>query len=302
MDPLRSDSDSEHLSAAPVCPSKLRRLQFVLAIQETHQPDGRIGMREVRGSIPATTPVRYLIFSDLHANWEALEAVLEQAEGKYDQIACCGDIVGYSADPNRAVEWVRDNVRLIVRGNHDKAVAGMEDLEWFNPVAREATLWTRNELSAPNLNYLKNLPRGPMDIDGFQIMHGSPLDEDDYLLSSGHAMMVQDLIEAPVSFFGHTHIQGGFLVRTNASRPIHPVQPGQNHYELRLPDHFAALVNPGSVGQPRDGDPRAGYCLYEPEKKLATLYRVSYDVTTTQRKIMEAGLPEVLAHRLAVGS
>jgi predicted phosphodiesterase len=246
--------------------------------------------------------VRYLIISDLHANWEALEAVLQDAGGQYDQIVCCGDIVGYAADPNRAVDWVRENVRLIVRGNHDKAVVGMEDLEWFNPVAQQATLWTRAELTDDNLNYLKNLPKGPMDVDGFQIMHGSPLDEDDYILSSGQAMMVLDWIETPVSFFGHTHIQGGFLVRSSGSRPIQPVQPDQDHLALRLTDNFAALINPGSVGQPRDGDPRAGYCLYVPGERLATLCRVGYDVGKAQRKILRAGLPDVLAHRLEVGA
>lgn len=246
--------------------------------------------------------MRYLITSDLHANWEALEAVLEHASGSYDHILCCGDVVGYAADPNRAVDWVRENVRLIVRGNHDKAVGGMEDLQWFNPVAQQATLWTQQALTPDNLNYLKNLPRGPLEIEGFQIMHGSPLDEDDYIITNGQAMLALAFIDTPVSFFGHTHLQGGFLMRLNGSRRIDQVAPGASRRDVALSENEASLINPGSVGQPRDGDARASYCLYNSEERLVTLFRVEYDVRAAQRKIIEAGLPEVLAHRLAVGS
>ncbi|MCW5982373.1 MAG: metallophosphoesterase family protein [Bryobacteraceae bacterium] len=246
--------------------------------------------------------MRYLITSDLHANWEALEAVLEHARGAYDQILCCGDVVGYAADPNRAVDWVRDNVRLIVRGNHDKAVAGMDDLEWFNPVAQQATLWTREALTPANLDYLRGLPRGPLEVDGFQIMHGSPLDEDDYIISSGQAMMALGFVDTAVSFFGHTHLQGGFFMRRNGSRQIDQVHPAADRSELVLSENEASLINPGSVGQPRDGDPRAAYCIYSPEERMVTLFRVPYDVRAAQRKIVEAGLPEVLAQRLGVGA
>ena len=246
--------------------------------------------------------MRYLIVSDLHANWEALEAVLDHASGNYDQILCCGDIVGYAADPNRAVDWVRESSHVTVRGNHDKAVAGMEDLQWFNRVAQQATLWTQREMTADNLQFLSSLPKGPLDVDGFQIMHGSPLDEDDYILSSGQAMMALSFVETPVSFFGHTHLQGGYLLRSTGSRQIDQVQPDTDHSHLYLSDNYATLINPGSVGQPRDGDPRAGYCLYVPEERLATLCRVRYDVQKAQRKIRQAGLPDVLAQRLAVGA
>jgi predicted phosphodiesterase len=122
--------------------------------------------------------VRYLILSDIHSNWEALEAVLADAGGSFDEALCCGDLVGYGADPNRVVEWVRSNVRIVVRGNHDKGCAGLEDLDWFNPIARSAAQWTAAVLAPENLEYLRNLPKGPIPLDSFQILHGSPLDED----------------------------------------------------------------------------------------------------------------------------
>jgi predicted phosphodiesterase len=120
--------------------------------------------------------VRYLILSDIHANWEALETVLDRATGKYDEVLCCGDLIGYGADPNAVCDWCRAHVKVVVRGNHDKASVGLEDLEWFNPVAKAAALWTQAALTPENAEYVRNLPQGPITMDGFQIIHGSPLD------------------------------------------------------------------------------------------------------------------------------
>jgi hypothetical protein len=131
--------------------------------------------------------VRYLILSDIHANWEGLEAVLEHAAGKYDQVLCCGDLIGYGADPNAVTEWVRAHAAAVVRGNHDKASVGLDDLEWFNPVARAAAVWTQRELTPENAAYIRNLPKGPLMLDGFQVVHGSPLDEDEYILGAADA-------------------------------------------------------------------------------------------------------------------
>jgi hypothetical protein len=119
--------------------------------------------------------VRYLIVSDLHANWQALEAVVGEAAGRYDQALCCGDLVGYGAEPNLVVDWVRANCAVVVRGNHDKVSTGQEDLEWFNPVARAAALWTQQNLTAANAEYIRGLAKGPVLLDGFQVLHGSPL-------------------------------------------------------------------------------------------------------------------------------
>jgi predicted phosphodiesterase len=245
--------------------------------------------------------VRYLILSDIHANWEALQAVLADAEGRHDQIVCCGDVVGYGGDPNRATEWIRQSVEHVVRGNHDKAATGSEDIEWFNPVAKRATLWTQGVLLEANSNYLRNLPKGPLQLDGFQLVHGSPLDEDDYLVSPGQAAQLFGYI-ARLTFFGHSHLQGGFLVHRDGVRPIEKVPADRSAIELTLPEGYACLINPGSVGQPRDGDPRAGYVIYETEEQVISYCRVPYDIAGAQQKIIDAGLPDVLARRLSLGA
>ena len=246
--------------------------------------------------------MRYLILSDIHANWEALEAVLADAEDAYDSVACCGDVVGYAADPNAATDWVRMHARHVVRGNHDKAAVGSPDVEWFNPAARDATLWTRRELNGVNLAYLTSLPRGPLRVGDFQILHGSPLDEDEYLVNVGDAARLFGYLDTPVSFFGHTHVQGGFLVRQNGAGAVEPVAPENNSRELTLSQNCWALINPGSVGQPRDHDPRAAYAIYIPEDARVLYKRVPYNLEKAQQKIIAAGLPEVLAQRLAVGA
>ena len=246
--------------------------------------------------------MRYLIISDIHSNWEALEAVLADAAGDYDTIVCCGDIVGYGADPNAATDWVRKNVAAVVRGNHDKAATGSAAIEWFNAAATAATLWTRDSLDADNLAYLTELPEGPVLVNGFQVVHGSPLDEDEYIVTPGHAAQLYGYLGAAVTFFGHTHLQGGFLVHRNGTRIVERMSPTEREKTEVLSDDFASLINPGSVGQPRDGDPRAAYAIYVPEEKSVRYRRVSYDIDTAQRKIIDAGLPALLAHRLALGS
>ena len=156
--------------------------------------------------------MRYLIISDLHGNWEALQAVLSQAAGQYDKVLCLGDLIGYGADPNAVVDWCRQHVSVVVRGNHDKASVGLEDLEWFNPVARAAAIWTQNALSPENLDWVRALPKGPVAVNGFQVVHGSPLDEDEYMIGAADAGQVFSYIDVRVSFFGHTHLQGGFIL------------------------------------------------------------------------------------------
>lgn len=246
--------------------------------------------------------MRYLILSDLHSNWEALQAVLAQAQSAYDRVVCCGDLVGYGADPDAVTEWVHENVSTIVRGNHDKACAGLEDLEWFNPVARQSVLWTQSVMKPANLDYLRGLAKSPDLVDGFQIVHGSPLDEDEYVVTEREVAQVAPYLEAPVAFFGHTHLQGGFLCHRNGVRRLRAVDEEATASAYELEDTAVYYINSGSVGQPRDGDPRAAYAVYEPETRLVTLCRVKYDVRAAQRKILEAGLPELLAIRLEAGA
>lgn len=246
--------------------------------------------------------MRYLILSDIHANWEALEAVLAQARGAYETVVCCGDLVGYGADPNRVVNWAREHCAAVVRGNHDKAAVGLEDLEWFNPVAREAALWTERALSVENLSYLRALPQGPRQVGPFQLLHGSPLDEDDYLLTAQEAAGLVDYLEAEVSFFGHTHLQGVFVLDGELVGWREKPQPPADGLTIQLEEGPLYLVNPGSVGQPRDEDPRAAYALWCPEERRLELRRTPYAIEVAQAKILRAGLPGVLAERLAWGS
>ncbi|MBZ5612136.1 MAG: metallophosphatase family protein [Acidobacteriia bacterium] len=245
--------------------------------------------------------MRYLILSDLHANWEALQSVLQHARSTYDHILCCGDVVGYGADPDAVTEWVRSNVAGIVRGNHDKACAGLDDLEWFNPVARVSAVWTQQVMKPENLDYLRDLAQGPEQVNGFEILHGSPLDEDEYLVSAMDAAQAAPYLASPVSFFGHTHLQGGFLCHRNGVRRLPNIGPDSDSETLELEPDVNYLVNPGSVGQPRDGDPRAAYAVYQPGERLVTFRRTAYDVAAAQKKILAAGLPDLLALRLEAG-
>jgi predicted phosphodiesterase len=245
--------------------------------------------------------VRYLIVSDLHANWEALDAVARHARGQYDRSLCCGDLVGYGADPNPVVQWVRDNCAVIVRGNHDRACTGLEDLEWFNPVARAAAVWTLENLSPENVSYVRDLPQGPAFADGIQVLHGSPCDEDDYVVGADQAAQAFTYLESRLAFFGHTHLQGGFIWNQERVETIPAVSPQNDRQSLDIDSTGGYLLNPGSVGQPRDGDPRAAYALYDSDRNVVDYYRVDYDVEAAQRKIRDAGLPSFLAERLSLG-
>jgi len=239
--------------------------------------------------------VPFLIVSDIHANREALEAVLADARGKYDRIVCLGDLAGYGADPNFTVDWARADASAIVRGNHDKLCAGLESFYSYRPAARAAAEWTVNALKPENRAYLERLPRGPLPYEGFDLVHGSPIDEDEYLMSAGDVAAIHNEIDTPLSFFGHTHVQGGFLIARNSVKPI------DRHRVLELEGHYTYLVNPGSVGQPRDGDPHAAYAIYSPKDRAVEFRRVAYDAAAAAQKIRAAGLPDSLASRLLSG-
>ena len=157
--------------------------------------------------------MRYLILSDIHANLTALDAALTAANGRWESAACLGDLVGYGPQPNEVIERIRSLGAVTIRGNHDKAVSGIVDAEDFNPLARSATLWTREQIHPANLEYLEMLPKGPLTINGFSILHGALHDEDEYVF--GPTQALDGLLDAPspVSFFGHTHIQGAFTLR-----------------------------------------------------------------------------------------
>jgi len=245
--------------------------------------------------------VRYLIISDLHANLEALEAVLRDAAGAYDEVICCGDLVGYGADPNPVTDWVRGHCPVVVRGNHDRASTGQDDLEWFNPVARQAAVWTLEALTPDNAHYIENLPRGPLTVGSFQVVHGSPSDEDEYVIGAGEAGEAFHYLGARLAFFGHTHVQGGFIWNQSRVETIMRMPAHRRAEMLEIDPQCAYLINPGSVGQPRDGDPRAAYAIFDVEATRVDYFRVEYDVAGAQKKIHQAGLPPILADRLSVG-
>jgi predicted phosphodiesterase len=245
--------------------------------------------------------MRYLILSDLHSNWEALQAALADARGLYDQILCLGDLAGYGPDPNQVIEWVRENVTVCIRGNHDRASCGLEDLEWFNPVAKAATIWTMERLTAENRSFLEGLPRGPVAVNGFLLAHGSPLDEDEYLVSITDARNVFSYLESNIVFFGHTHLQGVFSWLNGCYDIIRRPEPFETEVQIRLEPDGAYLINPGSIGQPRDTDARAAWAIFDNESLLLKLRRTPYDSDATRRKIQAAGLPEILGTRLTIG-
>jgi predicted phosphodiesterase len=247
--------------------------------------------------------LRYLILSDMHANWEAFEVVLRRARRKrFDAVLVLGDLVGYGAAPNQVVEAVRDlGPRLYtVRGNHDKVVTGIDSGSNFNQTALTAAQWTTTRLTPANLRYVRDLPRGPVRIeDGVAICHGSPLDEDTYVFSDVDAWEIFASFAMPVTFFGHTHIPSVFSLE---GRALGVRALRGNGGTLHLHPEGRYLVNPGSIGQPRDRDPRASYMTYDSERRIVRWHRIDYPIAEAQRRIRKAGLPGSLADRLAVGA
>jgi predicted phosphodiesterase len=247
--------------------------------------------------------LRYLILSDIHANLEALEKCTELAQGKYEQVLCLGDLVGYGPDPNSVVEETRALTDRIIRGNHDKACSGITDAEDFNPLARMATLWTREALTPEHLTFLRNLRPGPLWVDGFQIVHGSPIDEDEYIFGPGQAVPTLRTLTTQTVLFGHTHFQGGFLLTPKGRfQSIRCLSKKEGLTSvLTLEDGWRYLLNPGSVGQPRDGDWRAAFAILDEDERHVEYYRTPYELPKTQEKMRMAGLPEPLIRRLEFG-
>jgi diadenosine tetraphosphatase ApaH/serine/threonine PP2A family protein phosphatase len=250
--------------------------------------------------------LRVLLISDVHGNLEALEACLE-ASPPFDVAVNLGDVVGYGASPNETVERVREVCRFHVRGNHDRACSGVSGVEGFNPVAAMAANWTHSSLTPENLEWLRSLPHGPISVDGLadvQFVHGSPLDEDEYLIGVADALEPLLGFPVPLTFFGHSHLQGGFSLYRDRGSELHPqIDHGDvcDSSELRLNQRARYLINPGSVGQPRDGDWRAGFAWLDSDARAIQFFRVPYDVEGAKRRILEAQLPERLAMRLSIG-
>jgi diadenosine tetraphosphatase ApaH/serine/threonine PP2A family protein phosphatase len=251
--------------------------------------------------------VRLLLLSDIHANLEALEAVLDAAPD-FDRVVNLGDVVGYGASPNQVIGLLKATEPLSVRGNHDRVCAILGPIEGFNPVAKAAAEWTRDQLSHANLDWLAELPMGPVSLPkmaGVEFAHGSPDNEDRYVTGERVAGEVLKLTEAAVIFVGHTHMQGAFTRLPQGVQPAVP-EPMRSasrvhRTRLRLRPDSRYLINPGSVGQPRDRDRRAAFALYDTTAHEVRFYRVPYDIAGAQQRILAAGLPQMLAARLAEG-
>src|SRR5579864_2515679 len=246
--------------------------------------------------------MRYLVLTDIHANLEALDACLADARSRrYDRTLVLGDLVGYGADPNAVVERIRSlKPAAIVRGNHDKVACGLEEAEGFNAVAKSAAKWTLDVLLPEYRRWLAALPEGPIEIDDLvEICHGSPFDEDAYIFDELDAVRALKTSTRPLCLFGHTHYPVTFELSAETFDSVGPATAGAAELPLRVGSKY--LVNPGSVGQPRDGDPRAAYAIVDTERRCVELLRLPYPVEEAQSKVISAGLPEVLAQRLAVG-
>ena len=245
--------------------------------------------------------MRYLIFSDIHGNLEALNALLKfAAKRRIDHFVCLGDLVGYGASPNECIQKIRSLRPLsMIRGNHDKAVMGLDSIETFNPVAAAAIYWTTKKILKKNAEFLTHLPKGPQIVDDtFAICHGAPFDEDYYIFGEFDAAEAFDYLKLPICFFGHTHFPFVYAKRDMA---VDGTFLEGNSNEVKLEKDVTYLINPGSVGQPRDRNPRTSFAIYDTDARFIKFFRIDYDIDDAKAKILASALPPALAERLSLG-
>ena len=239
--------------------------------------------------------MKYAILADVHGNATALEAVIADARKQgAEEYVCVGDIVGYGAEPESCIARVTGLCRAAVAGNHDRAATGRNDMESFNPDARDSALWTRERLSSAHRQYLDSLPLS-LDIEGASVVHGSLYlpEQFNYILCSMDALGTFERMTQSLCFVGHTHVPLFFTLDGALA-----CEYGEN---LALKKDVRAIVNAGSVGQPRDEDRRASYALYDSGERTVSVRRVGYDWEAAAEKILAAGLPKMNAYRLALG-
>lgn len=241
--------------------------------------------------------MRVLVISDIHSNITALETVL-QAAGEVDATWCLGDLVGYGPDPNECVERIRSLPRLTcILGNHDAAVTSNKNIEKFNDEAEKSIHFTVDRLSADNLKFLKRLREKYIN-QAVTLTHGSPRNPIwEYLVEPFVAMMNFSYFTTPLAFIGHSHLPISFTMDASGEKIIRTIHEGNDEIHLL----GRAILNPGSVGQPRDRDPRASYGIYDPDENTWKIFRVTYDIPAVQKRMLEAGLPERQAQRLVDG-
>ena len=250
--------------------------------------------------------MRYAVFSDIHSNLEALTAVLDAlASSRIDRYLCLGDVVGYGADPAACLERLRACQALVVGGNHDLACVGKLDVGWFNDAARAAVLWTRDQLSFTELDDLRRWPlqttEGPATLVHGTLTHPERFE---YLVDVAQVVDTLSACRTLFCLVGHTHLPCAIEYDRTQRRLMRILATAAELADMAFADEPARLrylLNPGSVGQPRDGDPRASYAVIDTANHRLSVQRVAYDIVSAQRKIRQAGLPELLAERLAVG-
>lgn len=241
--------------------------------------------------------MRYGILADIHSNLEAFIEVKKQRETEnIDKFICLGDIVGYGANPKECIIQSKEMFDVIIAGNHDWAAAGTFDLLCFNQYAREAVKWTKEIIDEAEANFLKSLPL-IKEVDDFILVHGSLYHPDDfnYILNLPEALKAFNNMQQHICFIGHSHAPAIFVKGENLSIDYLDVS------KIKMAPEKKYIINVGSVGQPRDGNPKACFCIYDTDTKIAEIKRVSYPVEKTQNKIINAGLPYFLATRLAGG-
>jgi diadenosine tetraphosphatase ApaH/serine/threonine PP2A family protein phosphatase len=241
--------------------------------------------------------VRYAVLSDIHGNLEALRAVLADADACAAEVLCLGDVVGYGADPGPCVDLIGARARATVAGNHEHAVIGRLDLAWFNRYARVAAAWTRERLDDDCAAYLGTLPL-TAEVHDATLVHGSPRqpDEWDYLVSADDGLAAFEAFATRLCFVGHSHVPAAWSLGSSGPDYV------RGDVDVSLEAGRRYIVNVGSVGQPRDRDPRAAYALWDVDARRVTVRRVAYDVAAARAKIEAAGLPRILADRLAAGA
>lgn len=243
--------------------------------------------------------MRYAIMSDIHSNLSALEEALRVAEeAKVDRYLCLGDIVGYGPSPNECCELVRSLPGMFIRGNHDEAAIQPGKEMWFTPAARACITWTREQLTAENLAFLESLPEQEV-VEGAIMCHGSIPNPDLYTTTPEEALLSFQVMGGQLTFFGHTHYAEWFRYNRNSELPVEEPRPRGGFLRLGRDSQF--MINPGAVGQPRDGNHQAGFVIWDQTAGTVELLRVDYNVADTQRRMLEAGLPENMALRLGLG-
>ncbi len=245
--------------------------------------------------------MRYLVFTDIHGNLEALLAVLKFVMKKrIDHYLFLGDLVGYGASPNEVVQKLAALKPMsLVRGNHDKAVCGLDSVQTFNPIAASAIYWTKSRITKKNFDYLYKIKKSPDVVhETITLCHGAPFDEDYYIFGEFDAAEAFSYFQTPVCFFGHTHFP--FIYAEKDQIVEGTFLEGRSN-EIKLEKGVRYLINPGSVGQPRDRNPMAAFAIYDADARTVKFYRVEYEIAEAQRKILEQNLPSALAERLTLG-